>query len=138
MNSVQKAQIPIEIRYPPQPVLFNSKNSELEDLVTICIKTFERYPCLNRLIESIEEKYPKLNIIVADDSFNYQSLESKKYQNLTKKLHSYCSNNKAQTIKPTSVLSKIISRINYLSLARSRIDSSISIPPHFFTSCTVL
>ena len=78
----KKAQIPIEIRYPPQPVLFNSKNSKLEDLVTICIKTFERYPCLNRLIESIESKYPKINIIIADDSFNYQSLETKNYQNV--------------------------------------------------------
>ena len=78
----KKAQIPIEIRYPPQPVLFNSKNSKLEDLVTICIKTFERYPCLNRLIESIEAKYPKINIIIADDSFNYQSLETKNYQNV--------------------------------------------------------
>ena len=78
----KKAQIPIEIRYPPQPVLFNSKNSKLEDLVTICIKTFERYPCLNRLIESIEAKYPKINIIIADDSFNYQSLEAKNYRNV--------------------------------------------------------
>lgn len=78
-----KAQIPIEIRYPQQPVLFNSKNSKLENLVTICIKTFERYPCLRRLIESIESKYPKINIIIADDSFNYQSLdETKNYQNV--------------------------------------------------------
>ena len=46
--------------------------------------------------------------------------------------HSNCFDNKAPTIKPTSVLSKIISRINYLSLARSRIDSSIGIPPHIF------
>ena len=50
---------------------------------------------------------------------------------------SNCHGDKAPTIKPTSVLSKIISRINYLSLARSRIDSSIRIPPHNVTSgCT--
>ena len=48
--------------------------------------------------------------------------------------HSNCVDNKAPTIKPTSVLPKIISRINYLSLARSRIDSSIGIPPHIFTN----
>ena len=52
-------------------------------------------------------------------------------------LHSNCFDDKTPTIKPTSVLSKIISKINYLSLARSRIDLSIGIPPHFFTSGTV-
>ena len=48
--------------------------------------------------------------------------------------HSSCHGRKAPTMKPTSVLPKIISRINYLSLARSRIDSSIGIPPHIFTN----
>jgi len=48
--------------------------------------------------------------------------------------HSSSFDNNAPTIKPTSVLTKIISRINYLSLARSRIDSSVGIPPHIFTN----
>ena len=47
---------------------------------------------------------------------------------------SNCHGDKALTIKPTSVLTKIISRINYLSLARSRIDLSIGISPHIFTN----
>lgn len=48
--------------------------------------------------------------------------------------HPNCFDNKAPTIKSTSLLIKnIISRINYLLLAMSRIDLSIDIPPHFFT-----
>ena len=48
--------------------------------------------------------------------------------------HLNCSDDNPRTIKPTSVLSKIISRINYLSLARSRIDLLIGISPHIFTN----
>ena len=47
---------------------------------------------------------------------------------------SNCHGDKALTMKPTSVLTKIISRINYLSLARSRIDLLIGISPHIFTN----
>ena len=45
-----------------------------------------------------------------------------------------CHGDKALTMKPISILTKIISRINYLSLARSRINLSIGIPPHIFTN----
>ena len=41
--------------------------------------------------------------------------------------------NKALTIKLTSVLNKMISKINYLLLARYRTDLSFWIRPHIFT-----
>ena len=47
---------------------------------------------------------------------------------------SNCHGDKALTMKPTSVLTKIIPRNNYLSLARSRIDLSIGISTHIFTN----
>ena len=43
-----------------------------------------------------------------------------------------CFFNTDQKIEPTSVLPEIISRINYLSLAWSRINFLISISPHIF------
>jgi len=43
-------------------------------MVTICIKTFERYPCLYRLIDSIRSVHPKIKIIIADDSINYENI----------------------------------------------------------------
>ena len=49
---------------------------------------------------------------------------------------SNCHDDKAPTIKPTSLLSEIISRNDYLPLSRSRIDSSLGNSPHFFTSGT--
>ena len=45
------AQIPITIAHPRQPQLIDPGNGKLEDMVTICIKTFDRYPCLHRLIQ---------------------------------------------------------------------------------------
>ena len=57
------------------------RSGGLEDFVTICVKTFERYPCLTRLLKSIRAKYPKIEIIIADDSFNYREIEG--YEGLT-------------------------------------------------------
>lgn len=69
-----KAQIPVEIKYPKQTILIDPKSGSLDDMVTICIKTFERYPCLNRLITSIRKYYPTIRIIVADDSINFKQI----------------------------------------------------------------
>ena len=43
--------IPLHVIYKPQPILFDPGQNTIADLVTICIKTFERYPCLHRLIK---------------------------------------------------------------------------------------
>ena len=73
-----KAQIPLSIRYEPQPVLIDPKSGGLTDMVTVCIKTFERYPCLTRLINSIRTFYPEIRIIVADDSINFKEIKMDK------------------------------------------------------------
>ena len=70
-----KAQIPVEIKFEKQPVLIDPKDGNLEDFVTICIKTFERYPCLNRLIDSIREYHPAIRIVIADDSIEFKEIE---------------------------------------------------------------
>ena len=43
--------IPLHVIYKPQPILFDPGQNAIADLVTICIKTFERYPCLHRLLK---------------------------------------------------------------------------------------
>ncbi len=40
----------------------------VEDRVTLCMKTFERPQCAEKLIKSIRKFYPNIRIIVADDS----------------------------------------------------------------------
>ena len=52
------------------------------------------------------------------------------------KLHSNSFDNKDPSIKPMSVLTKIIPGNNYLSLTRSRIDLSIGVSLHIFTNTT--
>ena len=72
-----KAQIPLDIRYPKQPLLMDPKTGSIADTVTICVKTFDRYPCLRNLIKSVKEAYPDVRVIVADDSINYEDLDIK-------------------------------------------------------------
>lgn len=38
------------------------------DEVTIIIKTLDRYDCLINLLDSIFKKYPKIRVLVGDDS----------------------------------------------------------------------
>ena len=70
-----KAQIPIVIQHDKQPVLIDPGQGRLEDMVTICIKTFERYPCLQRLIDSIRTVHPTIRIVIADDSINFERID---------------------------------------------------------------
>ncbi|CBY31426.1 unnamed protein product [Oikopleura dioica] len=72
-----KAQIPLDIKYPKQPLLMDPKSGSIADTVTICVKTFDRYPCLRNLIKSVKEAYPEVRVIVADDSINYEDLDIK-------------------------------------------------------------
>ncbi|XP_073688883.1 beta-1,4 N-acetylgalactosaminyltransferase 2-like [Garra rufa] len=63
----QEAIFPITIRRPSVPVLYDP-GKDVNSQVTIITKTFLRYKELNVLIESIRKFYPKIKIIVADDS----------------------------------------------------------------------
>lgn len=40
----------------------------VEDRATLCMKTFERPECAQKLVQSIRKYYPKIRIIIADDS----------------------------------------------------------------------
>ena len=40
----------------------------INEKVSIIVKTFKRYSCLDRLIKSIRKYYPFISIIIADDS----------------------------------------------------------------------
>lgn len=55
-----KAQL---VPTPPAPVLVPSL-----DLLTIVIKSFNRPQCLDRCLKSVRKFYPKVNIVVLDDS----------------------------------------------------------------------
>ncbi|XDV53392.1 hypothetical protein PO909_021903 [Leuciscus waleckii] len=58
---------PIEIRRPSVPVLFDV-GKDINSQVTVLIKAFLRYKELNVLINSVRRLYPKIKIIIADDS----------------------------------------------------------------------
>ncbi|KAI2648562.1 Beta-1,4 N-acetylgalactosaminyltransferase 1 [Labeo rohita] len=60
---------PIEIRRLSVPVLFDP-GQDVNSQVTVLVKAFLRYKELNVLINSIRWNYPKIKIIVADDSLN--------------------------------------------------------------------
>lgn len=58
-----RAELAIDRRRAPAP-----EERELDDRVTILIKTFERPQILARLVASIRRLYPSLPILVVDDS----------------------------------------------------------------------
>lgn len=51
-----------------------SLNSDINSQVTITTKTFLRYYELDVLIKSIRQFYPKIKIIVADDSLHPENV----------------------------------------------------------------
>ncbi|XP_056309347.1 beta-1,4 N-acetylgalactosaminyltransferase 1 isoform X2 [Danio aesculapii] len=68
-----EAKFPIMIRRPTVPVLYDP-GEDINSQVTILTKTFLRYKELNVLIKSIRKFYPKIKIIVADDSLNPETV----------------------------------------------------------------
>ena len=61
--------VQLDIKHKQQPVLFDYKGTRtVENMVTVILKTFIRNKCLGDLLHSIREFYPKIKIIVADDS----------------------------------------------------------------------
>uniref|UniRef100_A0A673H824 Glycosyltransferase 2-like domain-containing protein n=1 Tax=Sinocyclocheilus rhinocerous TaxID=307959 RepID=A0A673H824_9TELE len=56
------------------PVLYDPGTGKTTILVTITTKTFLRYDELNILINSIRQFYPKIKIIIADDSLETQNV----------------------------------------------------------------
>ena len=70
-----------KIRIKPPPVLVYNEGDQFKDRVTFLTKTFLRYPCAYRLIDSILELYPGVTVIVADDNPKeyYQEIDAVKY-----------------------------------------------------------
>ena len=59
---------PVTIERTRMPVLSQRLSSLAIDRVTVITKTFLRYPCVKRLIESVGRFYPGMTVIVADDN----------------------------------------------------------------------
>ncbi|XP_051744744.1 beta-1,4 N-acetylgalactosaminyltransferase 1-like isoform X1 [Ctenopharyngodon idella] len=68
-----KAIFPIVIKRPSVPVLYDP-GTDINSQVTITTKTFLRYEELNILINSIRQLYPKIKIIIADDSLTPENV----------------------------------------------------------------
>ncbi|XP_032891363.1 beta-1,4 N-acetylgalactosaminyltransferase 2 [Amblyraja radiata] len=70
------AEFTILIRVPPMIRLFDpGPDNSIDSLVTIVTKTFFRYHKLRILISSIRKFYPKIMIIIADDSKVTEKIE---------------------------------------------------------------
>ena len=57
-------------------------NPKLNSMLSIVIKTFERPYCTNRIIDSIFHYYPKMKVIVGDDSRNPGENDAVEYHKL--------------------------------------------------------
>ncbi|XP_070582094.1 beta-1,4 N-acetylgalactosaminyltransferase 1-like [Ptychodera flava] len=73
--------IDVHIRRQPRPKIYNTNViDDITKKVTIVTKTFERYNCIFRLIESVHKFYPGMTILVADDSENPQNIDNPNVQ----------------------------------------------------------
>ena len=65
----------------PMPILTTRSTNNFHDMVTIVTKTFMRYPCLERLLDSINKFFPGTQVIVADDTPTeaFKKLDTFKY-----------------------------------------------------------
>ncbi|XP_077985231.1 beta-1,4 N-acetylgalactosaminyltransferase 1-like [Glandiceps talaboti] len=71
-------QVHVHVRREILPDLYDSgREGVLSDKVTVITKTFERYDAVNRLVESLNEFYPNLTIVIADDSEEPQRVMGK-------------------------------------------------------------
>nr|XP_006817452.1 PREDICTED: beta-1,4 N-acetylgalactosaminyltransferase 1-like [Saccoglossus kowalevskii] len=68
--------IHIHVRKKPRPRLYNLQQmDDISRKVTIVTKTFERYNCIETLVRSVNTYYPDMQIIVADDSEEPQTID---------------------------------------------------------------
>ncbi|CAG5078161.1 Oidioi.mRNA.OKI2018_I69.PAR.g8917.t1.cds [Oikopleura dioica] len=76
-----EARFPVTYKTMPMPILTTRSTNKFHDMVTIVTKTFMRYPCLERLLDSINKFYPGTQVIVADDTptEHYKKLDTFKY-----------------------------------------------------------
>ncbi|XP_029945132.1 beta-1,4 N-acetylgalactosaminyltransferase 2-like [Salarias fasciatus] len=70
---------PIAIKQPQVPVLYDM-GTDIQSQVTILTKTFLRYPQLKVLLASIQQFYPNITVIIADDSLEPERISGKNIQ----------------------------------------------------------
>ncbi|CAG5080152.1 Oidioi.mRNA.OKI2018_I69.PAR.g9488.t1.cds [Oikopleura dioica] len=75
------ASFPVEIRRINLPWLAPRTGNEFKDKVTVVAKSFMRYACLERFLDSLLKYYPGVEVIIADDSPTevYKEIDTKKY-----------------------------------------------------------
>ncbi|XP_078699211.1 beta-1,4 N-acetylgalactosaminyltransferase 1-like isoform X2 [Branchiostoma floridae x Branchiostoma belcheri] len=72
-----EAIIPVMVRVRKPPILYKpGPANDINDKVTIITKTFLRYSSVRLLLHSIHKYYPKMRIVVADDSRPIEDLQS--------------------------------------------------------------
>ncbi|XP_019622995.1 PREDICTED: beta-1,4 N-acetylgalactosaminyltransferase 1-like [Branchiostoma belcheri] len=72
-----EAIIPVMVRVRKPPILYKpGPANDINDKVTIITKTFLRYLSVRLLLHSIQKYYPKMRIVVADDSRPIEDLQS--------------------------------------------------------------
>ena len=67
-DHMEEVSFPITIKRPKMPVLTYRESDTFSDMVTIVTKTFMRYDCLDNLLSSLDQFYPNVRIIIADDT----------------------------------------------------------------------
>ena len=75
-DHMEEVSFPITIQRRKMPVLTYREGDTLSDMVTIVTKTFMRYDCLDNLLSSLNQFYPNVRVIIADDTPDelYQSI----------------------------------------------------------------
>jgi len=71
----------VTIKRLHMPILATRFTTSFKDSVTIVTKTFLRYKCLERFLDSVNRFYPGIQVIVADDSpdEDYKRIDTFKY-----------------------------------------------------------
>ncbi|KAI8496923.1 Beta-1,4 N-acetylgalactosaminyltransferase 1 [Branchiostoma belcheri] len=67
---------PIVVRVRKAPILYDLEPGDINNKVTIITKTFLRYSSVRLLLQSIQKYYPKMRVVVADDSRPIEDLQS--------------------------------------------------------------
>ena len=75
-DHMEEVSFPITIQRRKMPVLTYRESDTFSDMVTIVTKTFMRYNCLDNLLSSLDQFYPNVRVIIADDTPDdlYQSI----------------------------------------------------------------
>ncbi|XP_070580402.1 beta-1,4 N-acetylgalactosaminyltransferase 2-like [Ptychodera flava] len=74
-----KVSVNILVQRSVIPVLHDTgpRSSDISHKVTVATKTFGRYSAVNRLVRSIEKRYPNVTIVIADDSKNPEQIQGR-------------------------------------------------------------